>query len=770
MSKPSKRRKTNKDHCGGDGKKRRKKSSRSSSSLVHLSSSPLSRVFDHITDDTPKTNTAATTTTTMMMNTPLQSSGSVIGSSREWVRTLRRAKRNENAPVVPDIEFIQKIGRGASGDVWEGLDKSYGIHVAVKVMVCDFFERRIAQGIMKEITIPLFCTHYSIDSHLRVEISELRNDKPSPSKRRKRKRRDLDDNATHNNNTKDQRQSRKKRKTSQKQEFASNDDDDDEQLCLSSPPSSSSSLTSVTGGGDDDGGGYQSEETETLPPAIQVAIIMPLMVMNLRTFMEAWNRYVTQSKSNGTFNPEFGFIVVQFILREILEGLWLVHQNGLLHLDIKPENILISPDGNVGIFDFGLTKYKSNSYSEEEYFQYYQQSFWKESQPKRTDDDDDDTIEGEEEELMDPLKKNNMKHNWIRTIRHEELVTAPYRSPETFCRAVNVGPHVDIWSFGCVMTELFTGRHPFLSPTKERLSKEEYHEHIIENMITTLGPPNGSLEAYMELAHLMERQRQIYQLRHTINHNNNHHHHNNNNRERIQRDITEEIFRIQSRMREIYDSPFSFLPTQNPINEYRNCKQFNISCITALSKCDVKRAPPSSSSLKNEVKQSHGAIAWDLLERILVWDYTKRLDLDEILSHKYFSYMGDCSHFTAKDFIKFIDEILSQYIPSDRIASSYRKLRVGKPDQKIYYGITNCVTMTTDPLYGGGGGSSGGFGDDYYDDDDNENSMNRDFQNLTAISEQKSRRSIFSVCNLNCDNDNIKEGQILLEMNLSSTV
>ena len=47
---------------------------------------------------------------------------------------------------------------------------------------------------------------------------------------------------------------------------------------------------------------------------------------------------------------------VAAVLRPVLGGLAVAHQQGLVHRDVKPENVLISDDGDVKIADFGLVR------------------------------------------------------------------------------------------------------------------------------------------------------------------------------------------------------------------------------------------------------------------------------------------------------------------------------------------------------------------------------------------------------------------------------
>ena len=94
---------------------------------------------------------------------------------------------------------------------------------------------------------------------------------------------------------------------------------------------------------------------------------------------------------------------------QIGEGLNAAHKKGIVHRDIKPDNIMLTDEGLVKIMDFGLAKLKGKS----------------------------------------KLTKT-----------HSTLGTLSYMSPEQ-ARGEEVDQRTDIFSLGAVMYELITGRRPF---------------------------------------------------------------------------------------------------------------------------------------------------------------------------------------------------------------------------------------------------------------------------------------------------------------------
>ncbi|NIP28455.1 MAG: serine/threonine protein kinase, partial [Phycisphaerae bacterium] len=96
---------------------------------------------------------------------------------------------------------------------------------------------------------------------------------------------------------------------------------------------------------------------------------------------------------------------------QICEGLAAAHKSGIVHRDIKPDNILIDNEGRVKIADFGLAKARGRTKLTEE---------------------------------------------------ASTLGTLDYMSPEQLSGA-DVDQRSDIWAVGVVLYEMITGRLPFES-------------------------------------------------------------------------------------------------------------------------------------------------------------------------------------------------------------------------------------------------------------------------------------------------------------------
>ena len=107
------------------------------------------------------------------------------------------------------------------------------------------------------------------------------------------------------------------------------------------------------------------------------------------------------------------------IARQVAEALAVAHAAGIVHRDIKPDNVVVRPDGYIKLLDFGLARLKPDAAGA--------------------------TATATESGLL--------------------VGTIGYMAPEQ-ASGQPTGPEADVFALGVVLYELLTGRHPFRSASQ----------------------------------------------------------------------------------------------------------------------------------------------------------------------------------------------------------------------------------------------------------------------------------------------------------------
>ena len=111
------------------------------------------------------------------------------------------------------------------------------------------------------------------------------------------------------------------------------------------------------------------------------------------------------------------------VVAQVAEALWAAHQSGIVHRDVKPDNIMVRDDGYAKVLDFGLVK-------------------------------------------LTEAARNSSGTNGPSTELGVAMGTLAYMSPEQTAGEA-IDHRTDIWSLGVVLYELATGKRPFAGETRQ---------------------------------------------------------------------------------------------------------------------------------------------------------------------------------------------------------------------------------------------------------------------------------------------------------------
>jgi serine/threonine protein kinase len=149
-------------------------------------------------------------------------------------------------------------------------------------------------------------------------------------------------------------------------------------------------------------------------------------------------------KKQGKLDPE---VAVGYVL-QAARGLKHAHDRGMIHRDVKPDNLLLDDQGLVKVADLGLVKTPATT---------------------RTDD-----------RLDGPASSSGL-HTIPPDMTGAKIAlgTPAYMSPEQCRDAASVDHRADIYSLGCTLYVLVTGRPPFEGNTAVELMTKHAYEPIV---------------------------------------------------------------------------------------------------------------------------------------------------------------------------------------------------------------------------------------------------------------------------------------------------
>ncbi|KAI6649103.1 hypothetical protein LOD99_6824 [Oopsacas minuta] len=137
--------------------------------------------------------------------------------------------------------------------------------------------------------------------------------------------------------------------------------------------------------------------------------------------------YIVMEFMEGTLSmieTELGLEHIKKIVGEMIYAVHYLHENNIMHRDLKPGNIGIDDESNVKLLDFGLANFDSNN--------------------KKT----------------------------------KKIVTRSYRAPELWL-GLDYDKKIDMWSVGCILAELCVGKSIFKVDEKD-LNDDRHLNKICE--------------------------------------------------------------------------------------------------------------------------------------------------------------------------------------------------------------------------------------------------------------------------------------------------
>ena len=177
------------------------------------------------------------------------------------------------------------------------------------------------------------------------------------------------------------------------------------------------------------------------------------------------------------------------LANDLADVLVTAHRAGVVHRDLKPDNLMLTPEGKLKVLDFGIAR----RFGETQDLESTPPTSPAPSSASEADSTEVSTPGSGEHELdatlVHPFSlldgSNTVTHfdpgSTFVTDDHSLVGTLSYMSPEQ-AQNREVTPASDMFSFGILMLEMLTGRRAY----EEDLDPVEQYHHVIQGRITSM--------------------------------------------------------------------------------------------------------------------------------------------------------------------------------------------------------------------------------------------------------------------------------------------
>ncbi|CAN5567173.1 hypothetical protein BH09PLA1_BH09PLA1_04410 [soil metagenome] len=152
------------------------------------------------------------------------------------------------------------------------------------------------------------------------------------------------------------------------------------------------------------------------------------------------------------------------LVLQAARGLKYAHDHGLIHRDIKPENLMLNDSGIVKVADLGLVKRR-----------------------------------GFNETAITGVRGGAGADSPDQTQANMSMGTPAYMSPEQATDAAKVDQRADIYSLGCTMYDLLTGRPPFVGRTAMEVITKHQREAVVPPDMVVKNVPRTLSEILLKM-------------------------------------------------------------------------------------------------------------------------------------------------------------------------------------------------------------------------------------------------------------------------------